>query len=534
MNTNAPHHARTPTRPSGSKRGEAGVPARCPRPRHGDRLLLRCGFTLAAMVLAGCGGGADSDRDASRSTEAGPADGASPPADGSRDGRTPPLPDASSTERWQWAPQSWEDCEGGGRMLEAGPDDYRSVLRDLRPGDTLRLRPGTYGRGMRLGVRGEEERCIVIEALDPSDPPRIQSGGSNVVDLEGVAWLKLRNLIVDSEGTPSIFGVALKTPGGPSHHVVIENVRFVGQGGSQQTVAISTKAPAWAWVIRGNLVEAAGTGMYLGNSDGRQPFVGGVIEFNTLVDPIGYGIQIKHQVAGSRDGIEDIPTQTSTVLRYNVVVKRRPAGSDGARPNVLLGHFPPSGAGSEDRYLVYGNFLYDNPSERLLQSDGSVALYANVLVNPHGDAVSFQRHNGRPRWVWVFLNTVLARGMGIGISRGESGFPQKVLYNAVFAAQPLRLRDGAEGTDNVVGDYEQAAEALVDPGSLPGEGLDLHPRSDASDTLMVPIDEAMLPDVLDRAYDYDGRQRQGRYAGAYDGPTDTASVPLTWQARPWR
>ena len=67
-------------------------------------------------------------------------------------------------------------------------------------------------------------------------------------------------------------------------------------GGNQQVVGISTNgAPTWNWTIRGNTIIGAGTGMYLGNSDGANPFVAGVIERNVVRDTIGYNLQIKHQ-----------------------------------------------------------------------------------------------------------------------------------------------------------------------------------------------------------------------------------------------
>ena len=43
------------------------------------------------------------------------------------------------------------------------------------------------------------------------------------------------------------------------------------------------------------------------------------------------------------------------------------------------------GAGSEDRYLVYGNLFLHNPSEALLQAEGRVAVYDNVFINGSGD-----------------------------------------------------------------------------------------------------------------------------------------------------
>ncbi|MBX3273627.1 MAG: hypothetical protein KF729_25410 [Sandaracinaceae bacterium] len=428
-----------------------------------------------------------------------------------------------------WAPQPWEDCEGGGRVLTADPSDYRAVLDTLAPGDTLRLAPGDYTRGLPLRVSGEEGRCIVIEASDPSARPRFEgSDAFNVIAIHGASWIKVRHLDVDGLGRAG-FGVA--SQGGdamPTHHVVIEDLRMVGLGANQQIVGISTKSPAWDWVIRGNRIEGAGTGMYLGNSDGTFPFIRGVVEHNTVLGSIGYDAQIKHQVA--RPALPGMPPDGAvTIVRYNVFSKGDGSSSGGdARPNLLLGHFPPAGAGAGDRYLVYGNLFYDNPTENLLQAEGNLAIYANVFVNPRGGAINIQRHNGAPRLVDVFFNTIVAEGRGLSITGGEAGFAQRSRYNAIFGPTPLRA-DDARG--DVTGSMADAAAALASPTGAPGAGLDVHPSGSA---LEVAVDAAEVPDVLDARRDFAARDdARLRWAGALAGPADARSVPLALAARPY-
>lgn len=45
-----------------------------------------------------------------------------------------------------------------------------------------------------------------------------------------------------------------------AHHITLENllIRVRGHGNNQQTVGISTKCPAWGWVIRDNEIIGAG------------------------------------------------------------------------------------------------------------------------------------------------------------------------------------------------------------------------------------------------------------------------------------
>ena len=479
-------------------------------------------MALALLLALGCDGGETEDG-GTPGDDAGTSDGGGVDAGGVDGGGTV---DGGGPPPSGWAPQPWEDCEGGGRTLEAGPSDYRDVLDTLMPGDTLRLQPGDYARGLPIRVSGSDGMCIVIEALDPSDRPRFEGSDSfNIIAIHGASWVKVRNLDVDGLGLGG-FGVA--SQGGesmPTHHVVIENLFMVGLDGDQQIVGVSTKSPAWDWVIRGNRIVGAGTGMYLGNSTGDEPFVRGVIEFNTVLDTIGYCAQIKHQ--NPRPAIAGMPGDGSvTIVRYNVFSKTSGSSTGGsARPNLLLGHLPLSGDGQNDRYLVYGNFFYDNATENLMQAEGNLAIYANVFVNPNGGALTVQPHNDVPRLVDVFFNTVVANGRGINVSGGDSAFTQRVFYNAIYGPMPLSASDE---TGNVT-DADASAD-LAAPAAAPGAGLDLHPTGSG---LEMSVDLGMLPVVADATTDFDGRTRTGTHVGAYAGPADGSAVPLERAARRW-
>ncbi len=139
-----------------------------------------------------------------------------------------------------------------------------------------------------------------------------------------------------------------------------------------------------------------------------------------------------------------------------------------ARPNVLVGHWPLTGHGWNDRYLVYGNFFYQNKDESLFQGEGNIALYNNLFVNNSGDAIRIRPHNDRVRSISVFYNTIVAAGAGIALSRkiDDPPFQQWAKGNAVFARMPL-AGFGYEG--NLVGKYEEAINYLVEPHATMGE-----------------------------------------------------------------
>lgn len=326
----------------------------------------------------------------------------------------------------------------------ADTDNYREYLRRLQPGDRLLLAPGDYRQGLPLHhLSGRAGQPIVIEAADPAAPPRfIGQQHANTVSLVDVRHLILRRLQLDGGNLP-VDAVKAEGHSRYADFITLEQLFIHDHAASQQNVGISTKCPAFGWVVRNNRIERVGTGMYFGDSDGGDPFVGGLIEGNRVAHTLGYNLQIKHQ----KTRPPDFADRSDTVIRYNVFSKRDALPGPLARPNVLLGHFPPVGAGSEDRYLVYGNLFLHNPSEALLQAEGRVAVYDNVFINGSGDAIHIQPHNDIPRDMDVFSNTVLASGAGIKVRAAEdTPFHQRVIGNVVAADIPLH---GGEVAYNV-------------------------------------------------------------------------------------
>ncbi|PYT33476.1 MAG: hypothetical protein DMG58_07315, partial [Acidobacteria bacterium] len=235
------------------------------------------------------------------------------------------------------------------------------------------LAAGTYPVLNITNLHGSPTAWITISG--PSLGPAATVIGEtccNAVEITNCTYVAIKNLTVDSRGLAGVTGISAK--GGLTnltHDILLEGNTLIGQGGSQQTDAISTKTPTWGWTIRRNKISGAGTGMYLGNSDGTMPFFAGVIENNLIQNTIGYNLQVKHQL--SRPYIAGMPTaQTSTIIRNNVFIKDDQPSPDGDRPNVLVGGFPDTGYGSSDLYEIYGNFFNHNPREALLQAEGRV------------------------------------------------------------------------------------------------------------------------------------------------------------------
>jgi hypothetical protein len=398
------------------------------------------------------------------------------------------------------------------RNVLANPANYRTLLTTLGPGDRLLLAAGTYTQGLPfLGHHGQPGRCIVVEG--PADGPPARFTGSNAfntVSLRDSSYVVVRNLELDGLG---LAGDGVKAEGDAAftHHVTVENVRMTGYGATQNRVGISTKCPSWSWVIRRNVLLGAGTGLYLGDSDGGAEFVAGLIEHNLILDSIGYNAQIKHQAG--RDTALGVPASAETVVRHNVFAKSGNSSTgDDARPNLLVGHWPLSGAGSTDRYLIYGNLFHRNPTgEPLFQGEGNVALYANLLVNHEGPGIAVQPHNHLPRDVEVFWNTVVASTRGLRVTGGEAGHQQRLRGNAVFSDLPI---DGGTQAGNVHDAHDDADLYVDDPTAAPGAGLSLYPLSGQ---LAGPqLDNSGLDAFRDWDRDFDGAPRgASTLRGAY-------------------
>ncbi|MEM7353264.1 MAG: hypothetical protein AAF657_20885 [Acidobacteriota bacterium] len=416
------------------------------------------------------------------------------------------------------------------RILDADPASYRALLDTLVPGDLLRLGPGTYADGLPInGLHGEPDRCIVIEG-PASGAPAIFTGRDccNTVSLSNASYLVIRQLELDGDGRLGD-GVKAESTSDQVHHLTLEDLLIRGHGANQQIVGVNTKCPVWNWVIRRNVIEGAGTGIYLGNSDGEDSFVAGLIEHNLIVDTVGYNLQIKHQ--NQRETTLGQPASGTTIIRHNVFSKANGGAVGGnARPNLLVGHWPLSNPGTDDDYLIYGNVFYQNPTEALFQGEGNVIFYGNLLLNDFGPALHIQPHNDDPRRIRLFQNTVVASTTGLQVVGGLASFTQEVTGNAVFAAMPLT---GGEQTDNVADSYGAAASYLVNPGGQltgPTDRLDLFPLPGTLGG--TPIDLSGLSIYEDWNRDFNSVSRPGTFRGAYAGEGANPGWTLALERKP--
>lgn len=397
------------------------------------------------------------------------------------------------------------------------PESYRARLETLKPGDHLQLLPGEYRHGLPLHhLFGTEQSRITISG-PPNAPYAVLVGrsGQSTISITNSSYITIRNLSLDGRNLQAD-GVKCGGHASWAHHITLDGLRIYGHNHNQQIVGISTKCTAWNWVIRNNVITGAGTGLYLGNSDGSYPFIAGLIEYNLITDTRGYNLQIKHQQPHAI--FPGMPRDINkTIIRHNVFSKAQGGSKqEMARPNVLVGHWPLTGPRANDQYVIYGNFFYQNPDESLFQGEGNIALYNNIFVNNFGDAVRIQPHNHMPRSINIFHNTILAAKTGIYLEPGEGSNPLYARWikgNAVFASTPLI---GGIHEDNIVDQYKAVENYLVRP---------FTPLGQMNLALLPDKQPDISPDTTDFLHhpewnkDFDGAWSESRFgAYGYDKP----------------
>ncbi len=407
------------------------------------------------------------------------------------------------------------------RVIQTNPQNIKSLLTTLSPGDTLVLAPGFYSPLSLSRLQGTPKAWITVTGAESPNGTRaaVIAGNAccNTVSISNSSYLAVKRLRIDSQGLPDVFGIS--AGGGASnlvHDILIEDNVLVGQTSDQQCDGISTKTPTWNWVIRRNKILGAGTGLYLGNSDGTDPFVAGVIEDNLVQDPIGYDMEIKFQLP--RPSVPGMPTgDSTTIIRNNTFIKGDEPSPDGDRPNVLVGGFPNSGPGSNDLYQIYGNFFDHNPREALLQASGRAAIHDNIFVDGQYTALSLQNQDLPLKLAYIYNNTIYTSQAGItfGTPAQVAG---AVVGNVVFAATPITGTITYQ-SDNVTDTVANAGNYLNFPTFVVGQ-MNFYPVPGKVEGSPLPLNEVSTE--VDFNMDFNGIPKnqfsgQAVFRGAYAG-----------------
>ena len=424
---------------------------------------------------------------------------------------------ALASAAWWWSPSA------SAADVPADPSNYQTLLGTLQPGDTLVLAPGTYTRLTVDGIHGEPDAWITVTGPVDGEPAVVVGESCcNTVQLYDSSFVAITNLVIDVQG---LYVDAVNAKDSPSHHILIEgNIMQGFPTDEQQIVGVNTKTTVWNWTIRGNRILEAGTGIYLGNSDGSAPFIAGVVENNLVLNPMGYCMQSKHQndyAAGP-----DMPQgPNQTIVRNNVFIKDDRESLDGDRPSILVGGFPDAGPGADDTYHIYGNLIVYNPREALLQATGRLSVHDNIFVgaSPSFAAIALAGHEGKSvKLAYVYNNTLFTPGTGIAFSQAAE-LDDAVVGNLVFAPTPTS-GSIADLRDNLVASEAEAADYVAAPAVMLG-AMDFYPLPGA--VVGAPMDMAKFEGDPDFDRDYNGTAKgKFTFRGAYAGEGENPGCPL--------
>lgn len=409
-----------------------------------------------------------------------------------------------------------------GKLINANYSNYTNLVKNLQAGDTLYLEAGGYANNLVLNsLNGTKENPIVIIG-ESSSTIFFGQECCNTISITKSSFIVIKSLRLNGLHNNIDAIKAEGTAGNWSHDIVIENIEILNYDNSQQNVGISTKCPSWNWIIRKNKISSCGTGMYLGNSPGDKPFVNGIIENNLITGCIGYNIEIKHQLNGTRELMKETSIDAKTIIRHNVFSKDEKSSSgENARPNLLVGGFPSSGWGSQDYYEIYGNFFYNNPVEALFQATGNVMLYNNIFVN-HFDpkdirAVYITPQNGiNPQDIKIFHNTIWAANSsgGLRIYDPNKSFKQYCFANAVFSENAI---SNFKDTMANISDTYSNAENYFISAKKDIKMLDLYPLLNKLNinTSQVILFDSIANKLSDWDLDFNSEKSDWAFAGAY-------------------
>jgi hypothetical protein len=263
----------------------------------------------------------------------------------------------------------------------ATPEEFRQAITQLRPGMTLKLRPGDYGAGYHLkGVQGTAEQPVIIKAAMPDDPPRF--GGGNVgLQLQGCSHVILRDLRIEGQKGN---GLNIDDMAGPAHHITLENlaVADIGPKGNTDGIKLSGLTD---FVVRKCRVSGWG-----GQAVDMVGCHRGVVENCRFEGKPGFTQGAGPQTKG---GSEDIVIRSCTFLNPG----ERPVNIGGSTGRA---HFRPLDAKYEARRITVEGCLFISgmAGVAFVGVDTGVVRF-NTFVNPEMWAVRILQENREPGMV---------------------------------------------------------------------------------------------------------------------------------------
>jgi ABC-type glutathione transport system ATPase component len=166
---------------------------------------------------------------------------------------------------------------GAAAVYEATPDNTPNAGRCA--GDSLSS-PPDYRDGLPAGLPAN--RPGRSPSLTGAAAATSSRGGANTISIVDSRHLVIRHLVLEGSNLP-VDAVKAEKQSRSAHHITLENMVIRGHGPVSRPSDLD-QVSGVELDLRGNTIIGAGTGMYLGDSDGSAPFVAGLIERNLVVD----------------------------------------------------------------------------------------------------------------------------------------------------------------------------------------------------------------------------------------------------------
>jgi hypothetical protein len=347
-----------------------------------------------------------------------------------------------------------------GRTLRVEPGtDYRPLVARLAPGDELVFLPGTHERPAQLRVEGTAEAPIVLRGQRDAEGnrPRLSftGRGHNLWRLAG------RHVVVRGLEFHATHAYGIRMDA--AENVTIEDCVFRDCGGGDLS---ANSGPVDGLAIRGCLFAGGrATPLYIGNHDGRlavQRFVfeNNVIDGSRIETGVGYGIQLKLNVAGG-------------VIRQNLVGGTRGPGI------MVYGH---DRADPELANRVEGNLVFGARQNAGIEVGGGPSIVRdNVVLACPGGGIRVSDYGGRG-----LMRLVEVSGNTVGLNDRFDLSLRGRFENVVFR------------NNLVLGGASRAVEATV-PEAARGQGnrlaappADLKPAIERLGTRLAAFDPTLL------------------------------------------
>jgi hypothetical protein len=270
------------------------------------------------------------------------------------------------------------------RVVDVRDDaSLRAAITSARPGTRIHIAPGKYRPGVYVrGLKGGENRPVVIEGADPEDPPAFE-GGTQAWHLSDCQYVTLRNIAVRGQTGN---GINIDDGGSydtPARHIVLENIKVtdIGPSGNHDGIKLSGVDD---FVVRKCVVEG-----WAGQAIDMVGCHRGLIEHCRFHGKDGFS---QHTGPQTKGGSRDIVIRRC-LFRDAGMRAVNLGGSTG------LAYFRPQGAVYEAKNIVVEGcaFVGSTAPIAFVGVDGSAVRY-NTFVRPDKWVMRILQETTEPRF----------------------------------------------------------------------------------------------------------------------------------------